>query len=30
MLDLQDIDESSLPLYNVMLDYYEAKLIFTI
>ena len=25
-VDLQLIDESSLPLYNVMLDYYEAKL----
>lgn len=25
-VDLQVIDESSLPLYNVMLDYYEAKL----
>ena len=26
-VDLQLIDESSLPLYNVMLDYYEAKLL---
>jgi cytochrome c-type biogenesis protein CcsB len=25
-VDLQIVDESSLPLYNVMLDYYEAKL----
>jgi cytochrome c-type biogenesis protein CcsB len=25
-VDLQLVDESSLPLYNVMLDYYEAKL----
>ena len=25
-IDLQLVDESSLPLYNVMLDYYEAKL----
>ena len=25
-VDLQLIDDSSLPLYNVMLDYYEAKL----
>jgi cytochrome c-type biogenesis protein CcsB len=25
-VDLKIIDESSLPLYNVMLDYYEAKL----
>ena len=25
-VDLQILDESSLPLYNVMLDYYEAKL----
>ena len=25
-VDLQVIDESSLPLYNIMLDYYEAKL----
>ena len=25
-VDLQIVDDSSLPLYNVMLDYYEAKL----
>ena len=25
-VDLQIVDESSVPLYNVMLDYYEAKL----
>lgn len=25
-VDLQVLDESSLPLYNIMLDYYEAKL----
>jgi len=25
-IDLQVLDESSLPLYNIMLDYYEAKL----
>ena len=25
-VDLQIVDESTLPLYNVMLDYYEAKL----
>ena len=25
-VDLQAVDESSLPLYNVMLDYYETKL----
>lgn len=25
-IDLQIVDESSLPLYNVMLDYYETKL----
>nr|NP_043583.1 cytochrome c biogenesis protein [Trieres chinensis]YP_010537396.1 heme attachment to plastid cytochromec [Odontella regia]P49523.1 RecName: Full=Cytochrome c biogenesis protein CcsA [Trieres chinensis]UYC31183.1 heme attachment to plastid cytochromec [Odontella regia]CAA91615.1 ORF312 [Trieres chinensis] len=25
-IDLQILDESSLPLYNIMLDYYEAKL----
>ena len=25
-VDLQVVDESTLPLYNVMLDYYEAKL----
>jgi cytochrome c-type biogenesis protein CcsB len=25
-VDLKIIDESSLPLYNIMLDYYEAKL----
>ena len=24
-VDLQLVDDSSLPLYNVMLDYYEAK-----
>ena len=26
-IDLKSIDKSSLPLYNIMLDYYEAKLI---
>jgi cytochrome c-type biogenesis protein CcsB len=26
-VDLKVIDESSLPLYNIMLDYYEAKLV---
>ena len=26
-VDLRSIDNSSLPLYNIMLDYYEAKLI---
>jgi cytochrome c-type biogenesis protein CcsB len=26
-VDLKMIDESSLPLYNIMLDYYEAKLL---
>ena len=26
-VDLKIIDESSLPLYNIMLDYYEAKLL---
>ena len=26
-VDLQIIDDSSLPLYNIMLDYYEAKLL---
>ncbi len=26
-VDLQVIDDSSLPLYNIMLDYYEAKLL---
>ena len=25
-VDLKSIDESSMPLYNIMLDYYEAKL----
>jgi len=29
-IDLQILDESSLPLYNIMLDYYEAKLFFSI
>ena len=27
-IDLKTIDNSSLPLYNIMLDYYEAKLTF--
>jgi ABC-type transport system involved in cytochrome c biogenesis permease subunit len=26
-IDLQIMDNSSLPLYNIMLDYYEAKLV---
>jgi len=26
-IDLKSIDDSSLPLYNIMLDYYEAKLL---
>ena len=26
-IDLKIIDDSSLPLYNIMLDYYEAKLV---
>ena len=26
-IDLQTLDNSSLPLYNIMLDYYEAKLL---
>jgi ABC-type transport system involved in cytochrome c biogenesis permease subunit len=26
-VDLKIIDDSSLPLYNIMLDYYEAKLL---
>jgi len=29
-INLQVLDESSVPLYNVMLDYYEAKLFFSI
>jgi len=28
-VDLKIIDDSSLPLYNIMLDYYEAKLLFS-
>ena len=28
-VDLRIVDESSMPLYNVMLDYYEAKLLST-
>jgi ABC-type transport system involved in cytochrome c biogenesis permease subunit len=28
-VDLKIMDDSSLPLYNIMLDYYEAKLIIT-
>jgi hypothetical protein len=26
-VDLKSMDDSSLPLYNIMLDYYEAKLL---